>query len=328
MKRNKIGTFVVGLICLAGAGISSLYAEDKDSENWKDLVRQVKNPKEKIFEHWAVVEPVPLVKKVDGVPSEFSSCASILLYLDSYDRFTKGDEMVFGALLNRFEKYKENSDFVDRLFKGYSSSIAMLERDEDKASGLSEGQDLVKLLYGKSKIAERAVFTYLNERLYLPVIRTEITSDTARTLLDCGTPFVLIKDGKSFICLGYVEKAGKPTFIVADPDEVEQGSKNRAASPSVQGDGEAERKVREFCASMDKQFGQMKIDIKFSISDNLVKGVKFIEINKKCGGVAICRLSVDESKINEFIESHKTDIAEVIKLVDDEQNNRKKKELK
>ncbi len=72
MRRNKVGMFVVGLICLAGAGISSLYAEDKDSGNWKDFVRQVKNPREKIFDRWAVVESVPLVKKVDGVPPEFA----------------------------------------------------------------------------------------------------------------------------------------------------------------------------------------------------------------------------------------------------------------
>jgi len=193
---------------------------------------------------------------------------------------------------------------------------------------LSEGQDLVKLLYKKSKIAERAVFSYLNERLYLPVIRTEITRDAGRTLLDCGTPFVLMKDSKSFICLGYVEKAGKTSFVVADPDEVEQESKNRADSPSLKGNGEWAKKAREISNSMDKQFGQMKIDIKFSISDTMAKMVKFIEIDQKCGGMVICKLSVDESKINEFIESHKADIAEVIKLVDDEQGNRKKKELK
>ena len=328
MKRNEVKMFVIGLIGLAVVGTSAFCGDEKVSFDWKEFARQVKNPTEKIFDHWAVVEAVPLVKKTKDVPAEFASAASVLLYLNSFDRFSKGDEMVFNALLNHFGKLGKNSDFIDRLYKSYHSYLAMLDKDENYNSELSGGQEFSSLLLKKSKNVEIAVFAYLNEHFYLPTIRVGITQDTAKTLLDCGIPFVLIKDGKSFVCLGYAEKNGKTSFIVADTEEVEQKIKNRADSPSVQGEGEAAKKAREFCASMDKQDGPLKTDIKFIVSDEQVKGIKFIEINGTCAGVVICKLIVDECRIKEFIESHKKEIDDIIIFSEDKKDNKKSEEKK
>jgi len=183
-------------------------------------------------------------------------------------------------------------------------------------------------LLKKSKNIESAIFAYLNERFYLPTVRVGITQDTARTLLDCGIPFVLIKDGKSFVCLGYAEKDGKTSFVVADTEEVEQKIKNRTDSPSVQGEGEAARKVREFEASLDKQHGPLKTDIKFVVSDEQVKGIKLIEIRGTCAGIIICKLMVDEFKIKEFIESHKKEIDDIIIFSEDKKDSKRSKEKK
>ena len=286
------------------------------------ILSRLRAPK-KTFESWCLVEGVPLVKAADGIPDGHAALASILQYMDFIHmfktpmpgrRFSNGDNVITDAIFANLGLTGMDVRKREKLYEPYYTYISSLDTAADEDEKLSYGQQLAAKLKARSDDPELAVRSFLQDRFYRPVIRTEITPEMAKTYLDCQNPFVLIRKGKHHLCLGYIVKDSKLLLVVADCTAVRQDIRENAdGSDNEKTEGSANPFL-----DFDWQSGKKVRDIMFMPAAYDGTGISFIEPALKEKAIVIGSLQPDQAKVNKFIKEHREYLDKILNSSDDQ----------
>lgn len=299
---------VAMFLLMFGLNVLSQTADEQD-KLWSDLVKQY-NTNENMFDKWAIVEGVPLVKTVEGVPPEFAAAASILsLYADGEvgtGRFFEGDQLIYkkAALIS---ENLNKSDFIQSFSRAYFEHMKKL-KDElygKKYENTTPGQNF-SLLLKKNGGLEESVQNFLKNRFYIPSIKKEpFNLNTCRTLIDNGVPFIFFDGKQHYLCLGYLDRKEQNYLILFNLNDVEYGEIGRGSLILGDPNNNEVKIFNEKMNKIDKQFGKMKTDLKFFVKNEKQKGLALYRTDNQGQIISIPNVRVSHFLLMKFYDSIK-----------------------
>lgn len=271
----------------------------------------------------AVIEGVPIVKEVEGLPSIYAAAASIVYHYDLHDpSFFRGNDRVHKRIwLTAAKDMGAGEDGQNRCIgtymersERYSKDLTAL-RDRNLRDTPGQAKALYLWNHGEKETGIAAFVSAMKnvyrERLLAPRIRVEsATFESARSLIDNEVPFIIVDGDDAFVCCGYIEEEGRRYAVLGSPKEIgfvllSRTEALRSPSPSDEGlsDQRRERMARRRAVQelMDQKYGKLRLDYRFSLDTApATEGIAIVPWRPEWTMVVLTRPQPDAALVREF----------------------------
>ena len=266
--RVTVAGVVAGTLAIACMGASTQVVSSKDTAKtpnpvvettdqalWEQLRQAEMTSKSDTLTDWAVINGMPLAPKVEGIDTEFSAVASVLMWMDvkiQPDTRRRASHRISGESEREYEHIlstlsalglvdpsrqkktpEEKLSNVVKYFGGWWEGAPQSERERnwekvesrlgsDAAGAPPCGLVLVHYLKELADNPSIAVQKYWALQLCQAIERRFLfDGNCGKLLLDNGIPFILKAKGTIWVCFGYVEeKPGGGRFLAVDASRI------------------------------------------------------------------------------------------------------------